>query len=84
MAMKITEECISCGACEPECPVNAICEGEEIYEIDGKACVECKGHHDKPTCVEVCPVDCIPLNPEYEETHEELMEKYRRLTGETA
>lgn len=59
MAMKITEECISCGACEPECPVSAISEGDEIYVIDAAACVECKGHYDSPRCVEVCPVDCI-------------------------
>ncbi|MDZ7271891.1 MAG: YfhL family 4Fe-4S dicluster ferredoxin [candidate division KSB1 bacterium] len=59
MAMKITEECISCGACEPECPVSAISEGDEIYVIDPAVCVECKGHYDSPRCVEVCPVDCI-------------------------
>ncbi len=59
MAMRITDECISCGACEPECPVEAISEGDEIYEIDAKICVECKGHHDSPQCVEVCPVECI-------------------------
>jgi len=59
MAMKITEECISCGACEPECPVSAISEGDEIYIIDPAVCVECKGHYDSPRCVEVCPVDCI-------------------------
>ncbi len=59
MAMKITEECINCGACEPECPVSAISEGDEIYVIDPAVCVECKGHYDSPRCVEVCPVDCI-------------------------
>ena len=59
MAMKITDECISCGACEPECPVECITEGDEIFEIDASACVECKGHHDSPACVDVCPVDCI-------------------------
>ena len=59
MAMKITEECISCGACEPECPVSAISEGDEIYIIDPAVCVECKGHYDSPRCLEVCPVDCI-------------------------
>ena len=59
MAMKITDECISCGACEPECPVECITEGDEIYEIDANVCVECEGHHDSPACIEVCPVDCI-------------------------
>lgn len=60
MAMKITDECISCGACEPECPVDAISEGDTIYVIDPDECVECEGHSDSPKCVDVCPVDdCI-------------------------
>lgn len=59
MAMKITEECISCGACEPDCPSNAISEGDTIYVIDATKCVECKGHFDSPQCVSVCPVECI-------------------------
>ncbi len=59
MAMKITDECISCGACEPECPVDAIFEGDEIYEITADKCVECEGHHEEPQCIEVCPVECI-------------------------
>jgi ferredoxin len=59
MAMKITDECISCGACEPECPVEAIYEGDEIYEIDPEKCVECEGHFDTQQCIEVCPVECI-------------------------
>lgn len=59
MAMKITDDCISCGACEPECPVSAISEGDETYEIDASTCVECKGFHDEPACVEVCPSDAI-------------------------
>jgi ferredoxin len=57
MAMKITEECISCGACEPECPVEAISEGDTIYVIDAAICVECEGHYDSPQCVDICPVD---------------------------
>ncbi len=59
MAMKITEECISCGACEPECPTKSITEGDTIYVIDAATCVECKGHHDSPNCKSVCPVECI-------------------------
>lgn len=59
MAMKITEECISCGACEPDCPSDAISEGDSIYVIDAVKCVECKGHFDSPQCVSVCPVECI-------------------------
>ncbi len=60
MPRMITDECINCGACEPECPVGAISEGEEIYVIDPEVCVDCEGHYDSPRCVEYCPVDCIP------------------------
>jgi ferredoxin len=59
MALKITDECISCGACEPECPVEAISEGDEYFVIDPDVCVECEGYFDTSQCVEVCPVDCI-------------------------
>ncbi len=59
MAMKITEECIACAACEGECPVGAISEGEEYYVIDPDVCVECQGHFDEPQCVAICPVDAI-------------------------
>jgi ferredoxin len=59
MAMKITEECINCGACEPECPNSAIAQGDEVYGIDAAKCTECKGQHDEPACVGVCPTECI-------------------------
>lgn len=59
MAMKITDECISCGACEPECPNEAITESDDIFVIDKDKCTECEGHHDEPACLEVCPVECI-------------------------
>jgi len=59
MAMKITDDCIACGACEVECPVSAISEGDEIFEIDPEKCVECVGYHDSPQCVEVCPSDAV-------------------------
>ncbi len=58
MALKITEECINCGACEPECPNTAISQADELYVIDATKCTECKGHHDEPACAGVCPVDC--------------------------
>ena len=59
MAMKITDECISCGACESDCPVNAITEGDTQFDIDPDKCVECEGYLDSPQCVDVCPVDAI-------------------------
>ncbi len=79
MAYKITEDCISCGACEPECPNDAISEGETIYIIGPDKCTECVGSHESSRCVEVCPVDCCVLDPEYEESQEQLLEKWRRL-----
>ena len=81
MALMITDECINCDVCEPECPNEAIYQGEEIYEIDPLRCTECVGHFDEPQCRQVCPVDCIPLNPDYPETREQLLEKYELLTG---
>ena len=84
MAYKITEDCISCGACETECPNNAISEGETIYAIDPDKCTECVGSHESSKCVETCPVDaCVP-DPEHEENREQLLEKWRGLhPGET-
>jgi ferredoxin len=82
MALMITDACINCDVCEPECPNDAIAAGAEIYVIDPALCTECVGHHEKPQCVAVCPVDCIPLNPDYVETREQLHEKYLRLTAQ--
>ena len=79
MALIITEDCINCEVCEPECPNEAIYMGEEIYEIDPDLCTECVGHFDEPQCVEVCPVDCIPVDPDHVESREELQAKYERL-----
>jgi ferredoxin len=81
MALMITDECINCDVCEPECPNDAISLGAEIYEIDPARCTECVGHFETSQCVEVCPVECIPLNPEVVETREQLLEKYAQLTG---
>ena len=83
MALMITDRCINCDVCEPECPNEAISLGVEIYEIDPAKCTECAGHYEKPQCVAVCPVDCIPLNPDYVESAEQLHLKYLRLTGST-
>jgi ferredoxin len=79
MSLFITDECINCDVCEPECPNNAISQGEEIYEIAPDLCTECVGHFDTPQCVEVCPVDCIPKDPDHVETQEQLRGKYDAL-----
>ena len=79
MALMITDECINCDVCEPECPNGAISQGEEIYVIDPALCTECVGHFDEPQCIEVCPVDCIVTNPEHEESKEELQAKFEML-----
>jgi len=84
MALMITDECINCDVCEPECPNDAISQGEEIYVIDPQKCTECVGHHAEPQCVKVCPVDCIPNDPRHVETKEQLHEKYLRLTADKA
>lgn len=79
MALKITDECINCDVCEPECPNQAISQGESYYEIDPNLCTECVGHFDEPQCQQVCPVACIPLNENMIETKEQLLEKYHNL-----
>lgn len=84
MALIITDECINCDVCEPECPNEAIAAGEEIYVIDPAKCTECVGHFDEPQCQKVCPVDCIPLDPQHAETQEQLRQKYLRLTVQKA
>ena len=84
MALKITDECINCDVCEPECPNDAISQGEEIYVIDWKKCTECVGHFTTSQCVEVCPVDCIPLDPEHVESQTTLQQKYVEITGDKA
>ena len=50
MALKITDQCINCDVCEPECPNSAISMGPDIYVIDWQRCTECVGHFDKPQC----------------------------------
>jgi len=79
MALKITDECISCGACEPDCPNQAITEGDTIYMIDPNRCTECVGSHESSRCVDVCPVDCCVHDPDHEETKEQLLAKWRSL-----
>jgi ferredoxin len=82
MALRITDACINCDVCEPECPNGAISQGAEIYVIDPARCTECVGHFDAPQCRAVCPVDCIPLDPEFVESQDELLAKYRGLEAQ--
>jgi ferredoxin len=84
MAYLITDECISCGACEPECPNAAIVEGETIYDVLPEKCTECVGSFDTQQCVEICPVDCCIPDPAHQETREQLLEKWQKShPGET-
>lgn len=80
MALTITDECINCDVCEPECPNSAIYQGDEIYEITPDKCTECVGHFDEPQCQQVCPVDCIIPDPNHEESQDQLMAKFIKLT----
>jgi len=75
----ITDECINCDVCEPACPNGAISMGELIYEIDADKCTECVGHFDEPQCQQLCPVACIPIDPQHEETRDQLYAKFIRL-----
>lgn len=81
MALLITDECINCDVCEPECPNDAISQGEEIYEIDPNKCTECVGHYEAAQCVQVCPIDCIIPHPDIRESQEALQQKYLKLTA---
>ncbi|MBS3916246.1 MAG: YfhL family 4Fe-4S dicluster ferredoxin [Sulfuritalea sp.] len=81
MALMITDECINCDVCEPECPNGAIFQGAEVYEIEPGKCTECVGHFDTPQCIEVCPVDCIIPNPDQIEDKDQLQKKFLKLTG---
>jgi ferredoxin len=82
MAMVIVEDCISCGACEPECPNAAIGGGDSIFLVNADLCTECVGAFDAPKCVEVCPVEgCIVPDPQHREAREALEAKYHRLHG---
>jgi len=95
MATLITEECINCGACEPECPNTAIYEGgvqyegrdgdmhdalvEDVYYIVPEKCTECVGFFDQEQCAAVCPVDCCVPNPDIPETEEALLERAKEI-----
>ncbi len=84
MALMITDQCVNCDVCEPECPNQAISAGPDYYQIDPHRCTECVGYFDTPQCVQVCPVDCIPLDPLHQETQAQLYEKYLVLLRQPA
>jgi ferredoxin len=79
MALMITDECINCDVCEPECPNDAISLGPEHYDIEPGRCTECVGHYNEPQCVQVCPVACIPVDPLRVETRDQLWAKFTAL-----
>lgn len=82
MALTITEECINCDVCEPECPNQAISMGAQFYVIEPVRCTECVGHFDEPQCVQVCPVECIPVHPGHIESRAQLLAKYGQLQAQ--
>ncbi len=82
MSTYITDECINCGACEPECPNEAISEGEDIYVIDPNLCTECVGHFDEEQCQAVCPVDCCLPDPNHKESEEVLLDRAKKIHPE--
>ena len=84
MATYITSDCINCGACEPECPNEAISEGDEIYVIDPELCTECVGFYDHEACQAVCPVECCLPDPKHVENEALLIERATRLHGDDA
>lgn len=73
MATHITQDCINCGACEPECPNEAISEGDGIYVIDPERCTECVGFNAKEACQAVCPVECCLPDPARPEAEADLL-----------
>ena len=84
MALYITDQCVNCDVCDPVCPNQAIHFGSKIYEIVPARCTACVGHFDEPQCVEVCPVECILIDPDHPETQQELAAKAQRLQIEDA
>ena len=99
MALLITAECISCGACIPECPNEAIFEsrsdaeakgnhvgeGQGDYVITHERCTECVGHFDEPQCAAVCPVDnCCISDPLYPEATQVLLDRAKKLNPDKA
>jgi ferredoxin len=83
MAYLINDDCTACGICITECPNDAISEGDPIYVINPALCTECVGFYDEPQCVSVCPVEAIQLDPDHKESKEALLEKKKKIHGES-
>ncbi len=82
MAMRISAaDCVFCGACEMECPNEAIAQGEDAFEVDSDRCTECVGRFDEPQCRLVCPADAIAPDPRRVETFAALKEKAAKLAA---
>jgi ferredoxin len=94
MAVVVTEECISCNACEAECPNTAIYSADSPYTLGGQEfpalssdhtyiafdkCTECVGFNDEPACLSACPTEAIVKDPAHEETPEQLLAKKTHL-----
>jgi ferredoxin len=79
LAVRISEDCVNCAACEPTCPNDAIRPGDEFYEVSRDRCTECLGFYDAPQCVGVCPTEAIGPDPEAKESQDELLARYRCL-----
>jgi ferredoxin len=79
MALMINEDCTGCDACPPACPNEAITAAKPVFIIDALRCTECVGAHDEPQCKTLCPADSIVGNPDFEESHDELLAKYQSL-----
>ncbi|MBI3783823.1 MAG: YfhL family 4Fe-4S dicluster ferredoxin [Deltaproteobacteria bacterium] len=94
MATLITDDCINCGACEPECPNNAIYQGGCTWEKDGvrqqalrddyyfivpDLCTECVGFFDEEQCAAVCPIECCLPDPDLAESEDMLISRARSL-----
>ena len=84
MATRITDACILCGVCEPECPNDAISEAAQQYVIDPALCTECVGFHDEEQCAAVCPVDCCIPDEAREESEVTLFERARKIHEQSA
>lgn len=82
MAVKINEECVYCGACEPVCPNDAISPGDDYYVVDPERCTECLGFYEEQQCVGVCPTGAIVADPDHKDTKEALLGRYRVMHPE--